>query len=222
MVRIVMDSGPLISFSDTCLINVVSFLRQRGAEFLIPRSVEQEIVSTPLKIRRYAFSAVRLHKAIDDGDLKVVNVNVNLVERITIAANSVFSVRRQPLKILHAGEAACLAAYKEFNCGALAIDEKTTRLLIEDPELLQENIGDEYRSKVFVNSNSLNQFNSLTKGVEILRSTDLATVAAKRGYFNSFGKHSRQAFQTSIYALKQAGCSVSEKEVSDYQAIKIS
>lgn len=221
MVRIVMDSGPLISFSDTCLIKIAAFLREKGAEFIIPKSVEQEIVSTPIKIKRYAFSAVRLHKAIDDGDLKVVNVNNSLVERITAAANSVFSVHGQPLKILHAGEAACLAAYKEFNCACLVIDEKTTRLLIEDPELLQENIADEYRTRVFVNSKKLNEFNSLTKGIEILRSSELAAIAAKKGYFNSFGKHKEQAFHSAILALKQAGCSLSEKEVSDYQNIKL-
>ena len=221
MVKIVCDSGPLISFSDTCLINVLGFLSKRGAEFLIPRSVEQEIVSTPLKIRRYAFSAVRLHKAIDDGVLKVVDVDNLLVDRIMRAANGVFSVRGNALKILHAGEVAALAACKKYNCEALVIDEKTTRLLIEDPALLQEKISDEYHARVAVNSKNLAEFNALTKGVQILRSTDLAAVAAKKGYFTSFGKHSQQAFQTSIYALKQAGCSVSEKEVSDYQAIKL-
>ncbi len=221
MVKLVCDSGPLISFSDTCLINIVSFLRQRGAEFIIPRSVEQEIVSTPINIRRYQFSAVRLHKAIDDGDLKIVDADQQLVESISNAANSVFSVRGNQLKILHAGEVACLAVYRKFNCSVLVIDEKTTRLLIEDPELLREKISDEYSAKVIVNQKSLDEFTSLMKGVQILRSSDLAAIAAKRGYFNSFGKHSGQAFRAAIYALKQAGCSLSEKEVADYQKLKL-
>lgn len=221
MVKIVCDSGPLISFSDTCLIKVMHFLSSKNAEFLIPPSVEREIVSTPLKIRRYAFSAVRLHKAIDDGDLKVVGVDADLVDRIARAANSIFSIRGKPLKILHAGEAASLAVYKQHSCSALAIDEKTTRLLIEDLELLSEHISEEYGSRVFVNPKMLSEFNALTKGVEILRSADLLAIAAKKGYFASFGKHEQQAFQTAIYALKQAGCSLSEKEVSDYQNIKL-
>ncbi len=220
MTRIICDSGPLISFSDTCLVNVLKFLKQRGAEFVIPGSVQREIVETPLKIRRYAFSAVRLHKSIDDGDLKLVNPNENTINQIASAANSIFSVRGNTLKILHAGEAACLAAYKQFKCDALAIDEKTTRLLIEDPALLQEKMFEEYGSKVVMNKKSLDAFAMLTSGISIIRSTELLAVAAKRGYFNSFGEHKDQAFYTAIYALKQAGCSISEKEVSDYQKLK--
>ena len=67
----------------------------------------------------------------------------------------------------------------------------------------------------------LAEFNFLTKGVKMIRSADLAAVAAKRGYFKSFGKHEQQAYGTAISALKNAGCSVSEKEVADYQAVKL-
>ncbi len=221
MNKIVMDSGPLISFSDTCLVNIVSFLKKRGAEFFIPKSVEEEIVTTPIKVRKYAFSAVRLHKAIEDGDLKVFSVNNRKVERILSAANQAFFLRGKPLRLLHAGEAECLIACRELSASALVIDEKTTRLLIEDAELLQETISDEYGAEVSVNKRKVKEFGELTNGIEILRSADLAATAAKRGYFSSFGKHAGQAFHTAILALKNAGCSLSEKEVAYYQSLNI-
>ncbi len=220
MNRIVCDSGPLISFSDTCLINVVSFLSKRGVEFIIPKLVEKEIFFTPIKIHRYAFSAARLHKAVHDADLRLVTVNQRIVRQVEDAANNVFSIREKPLKILHKGEIEALVAFKQYNCSALVVDEKTTRLLIEDPELLQDSISDEYGTEVSVNLKKLKEFNNLTKNIEILRASDLTAIAAKRGFFNSFGKHSNEAFHSAIYALKYAGCSLSEKEVAYYQSLQ--
>ena len=221
MAKIICDSGALISLSDTCLIKVVAFLAQRGAQFVVPRVVVDEIVNTPLQIKRYAFSAVRLRKAIDDGDIKVVNSDVSLMQRLLDAANTIYSIRGKPLKIFHGGEADCLAAYFANKCDALAIDEKTTKLLIEDPEKLHKAIAGEYGASISVNQTALTEFTKLTKGVQILRSSDLTAIAAKRGYFNSFNARRAEAFHSAIYAIKNAGCSLSDGEIAEYDAIKL-
>ena len=218
---IICDSSTLISLSDTCLIKVLPFLREHGGKFLIPQSVQQEIVSTPIHIKRYAFSAVRLQKAIDDHDLEVIEPDQNLLQRLVNSANSVFSVRGRPLQILHAGEAACVAAYSKYKCAALAIDEKTTRLLIEDPEKLRENISQEYGAKVALNTKALGEFTIATRGMQILRSSDLVAMAGKLGYFNSFRMRKDDALHSAIYAIKNAGCSLSESEVEEYQQMKL-
>ena len=214
------DSGPLISFSDTCLISVLPFLAKLGAEFLITPAVEKEIVLNPINVHRYAFSAIRLHKTIDDKLLRVIDVDSHLMNRIMNSANAAFLLRGKPMKLIHAGEAACLAAYKQNGCSALAIDEKTTRLLIENPALLADNISEQFGQRIIVDKRSLDEFTSLTSGIEIIRASELLAIATKNGYFDSFGKHKEQAFHTAIYALKQAGCSLSEKEVNDYQKLK--
>jgi len=136
-------------------------------------------------------------------------------------ANNVYSIRGKPLKILHGGEADCLAAYFANKCDALAIDEKTTKLLIEDPEKLHKAIAGEYGANISVNSTALAEFTKLTKGIQIIRSSDLTAIAAKRGYFDSFNARKAEAFHSAIYAIKNAGCSLSEDEISEYQAMKL-
>lgn len=218
---ILCDSSTLISLSDTCLIKVLPFLREHGGKFLIPQSVQQEIVSTPLHIKRYAFSAVRLQKAIDDHDLEVIEPDQNLLQKLVNSANNVFSVRGRALQILHAGEAACVASYAKYKCSALAIDEKTTKLLIEDPEKLRERIAQEYGAKVALNTKALAEFTNATLGIQILRSSDLVAVAGKLGYFAPFRSRKEDALHSAIYAIKNAGCSLSESEVQEYQQMKL-
>ncbi|MFH0713866.1 MAG: hypothetical protein V1722_04895 [Candidatus Micrarchaeota archaeon] len=221
MSKIVCDSGPLISFSSTCLVKVLRFLSHKGGEFLIPRAVESEIVLKPINVSRYAFSALRLRKSIEDGDLEIVNVDQSLVDSIVHYANSSFSIRGKQLRLLHSGEAACLAVYKQFKCDALAIDEKTTRLMVEDPALLQENISLAYNARVMVNQKAISEFTNLVGKVNVIRSSELLVAAARRGYFDSFGSDAEPAFHAAIYSLKNAGCGLSEKEVQDYQVVKL-
>lgn len=219
--KVICDSGPLISLSNNCLFNVISFLSQRSnVDFIIPSGVEDEIVNTPIKISKYAFAAMRFKKAIIEKEITIVNSKNLLVQKIKNTANNTYHLRGKPLQILHKGEAECLAAYQEYKCQALVIDEKTTKLLIEAPERLQEVMQREYKEKINFNDKAAREFAKLTPNVQILRSTELVAIAMQKGYFDNFPEP-KEAYAAALTSLKNAGCSVTEGEIKELRSFTL-
>ncbi|MEW5955901.1 MAG: hypothetical protein AB1626_05210, partial [Candidatus Micrarchaeota archaeon] len=184
MPGIVCDSSTLISLSDTCNIECLYFLRSSSsASFLIPPSVYNEIITCPLHIPRFEFSAIRLRKALEDGAFHEVTAPQieQRTREVMEAANNSFRLDGKPLSLLHEGEAQCLAAYTAAGATALAIDEKTTRLLIEDPHKLLQALKEEYRGHLSVDERSLGRFAEKTRGVQIIRSAEIIAAAAPKG-----------------------------------------
>ena len=223
MPAIVCDSSTLISLSDTCNIECLYFLRNNSsASFLIPPSVYNEIITCPLHIPRFEFSAVRLRKALEDGAFHQVTAPQieQATREIMSAANKCFRLNGKPLSLLHEGEAQCLAAYNAAGAAALAIDEKTTRLLIEDPFKLLQALKEEYRGHLSVDESALATFTEKTRGMTIIRSAEIIAVAAQKGFFQEYKAFENQAFHSALNALRRAGCSMTQNELEEYSQIK--
>ena len=223
MAAIVCDSSSLISLSETCNIEALNFLAGKGTRFLIPPAVRNEIISTPLKIRKYQFSALRLRKVLDQ---KVLQIQGNRetqakANRFLAITNSLFSVEGKPLKLVHEGEAECVGLLQQGMADALLMDEKTTRLLLEDPEKLLERMKSEYEEKIRVNQKNLQELEKMARNTTIIRSAEVLAVAAEKGFFKDFGRGEQEALHAGIYALKEAGCSLSSNEIKDYETVKV-
>ena len=210
------DSSSLIALAETCNVEALEHLTQRTkAHFLITAGVRDEIIARPLNIRQYAFSAVRLRNMVERGVLEVVDADAAKTEGIMADANGAYAVGGRTATILHRGEAECLACAK----GALLIDEKTTRLLVEDPEKLRASMEVEYRQSVKVDRQRITSFREKTKGTAIIRSSELLAIAHKKGFFFGFGERADEAFHAALYSLRQSGCSISGHELEEYQKI---
>ena len=222
MSLIVCDSSSLISLSETCNIEALAFLHESGARFLIPPSVERELVDRPLELKQYAFSAIRLKHQLEEKVLEVKSVPglEEETHEILKQANNLLSVGGRPLKILHEGEAQCLALLKKGVGDAFLVDEKTTRLLIESPQKLAENLKPEYARKVFVNNSTLTFLSNEFQRFSVLRSVELLAVAVSKGFFKEFGAEENKALNAGLYALRRAGCSVSSRELAEYEEIR--
>jgi hypothetical protein len=55
----------------------------------------------------------------------------------------------------------------------------------------------------------------MTKGLKILRSSELVIFAYKKGYFDSFSDP-KTVLKSALYRLKYTGCSLSFEEIDDY------
>ena len=220
MPRVICDTSSLISLMDTCTSGVLRFLREKAdARFLVPPGVYEEMVSRPLGIKRYGYSAVRLRKLVEDEIVELLpgkDLAQRTQEFVGLANNSFF-VDGRPLRILHEGEAECLAALKGSRHPILAVDEKTTRLLLEDPKRMRELMQGEYQRKIVVNKTSMDRFQQLAGDVLVVRSTELVALAAKRGFFQEYGSEALEAYHASLYALRYAGCSISSDELLQYE-----
>ncbi|MDD5163314.1 MAG: hypothetical protein PHD95_03855 [Candidatus ainarchaeum sp.] len=218
--KIVFDASCLISISQTCLAKCLGRLREKlDSEFIVSPAVYREIVSTPLGIKRFELNAVRLKGLVEQKSLVVTELDANAREflaKISFLANNSFFVKGKPVKIMHSGELEALALMKQLDAEALAIDERTTRILIENPAALHSSMEERQLANVEENKANLREFQGLFSGCNILRSSELIALAFETGAVEGELEKSRLALEAALYAAKFSGCSVSIEEIQDY------
>ncbi len=207
--RLVFDAGPLISLENTCMLWVLESLPY---QFYIPRSVYSELVLNPSHSKRFLLSAVRIDRLISSGRIRVRDVSPRDVERLLHVANHTFWHHGRPLAIIHRGEAEAVVLASRLD-GVVCIDERTMRELIEDPW----NIARRYERRfgsVRVDRERLEELQEMFKDILVVRSTELLAYAYELGNF-IYGRD-LSSLKGALYALKYAGCSVSEAEIEWY------
>jgi len=215
MKKIVCDSSALISLSNICLL---CLLKKLKADFIIPASVRQEVVDKPLGSNRFAFSALRIKEAIDDGRVSVTHTpeSKGVSLKLMRLANSLLKVGKKQVKLLHAGEAESLALLICLDdADTILIDERTTRLLIEDLDALVAFIGRRLHKKPSLNRDVAKDLKKMLKGIRVVRSSELVAFAFDQGLLKRFGSGS-QVLNAVLYALRNSGCAVSLKEIKQY------
>jgi len=215
---IVCDSSSLISLTDSCFIHVIYFLKKKySGRFIIPPSVEKECVEQPMHIKNYALHAIRLKRAIAENMIDVVEAKSEpAAEEIKFIANSIFHAEGTPLRLLHAGEADVLSLALELGVDNILMDERTTRMLVEDPESLRQHLEHELGKQIGINEKSLSAFSRATRKIRFFRSTELILLAHELGYFADYGELEREAVEASLYKLKYSGCAIGFGEIGDY------
>jgi hypothetical protein len=120
------------------------------------------------------------------------------------------------VKIVHYGEIAAVVAAQKIKAAALVMDERVTRELIEHPLHLARIMEKKLHSGIRVNKSSLEQLRGRIKGLSIIRSTELASVAFEKGLLDRYisPKVSRKDLLESIlWGLKLDGCAINERGI---------
>lgn len=214
MRNVVCDSSSLISLSDNCLLWL---LPQLSAEFLVPEGVKVEIVDAPAKTKKFELKAMRLAAAIKKGSIKVL-IDKKVVERgseILRLANSLFKYGKHTVKILHRGEAETLALVERETYDTLLIDERTTRLLVEDLGALKSYIQARTGFTLHMNKNLANELRNHFNEVNVIRSSELIAYAYDKGLFEAWGKDTT-VLHAALYGVKYSGCAITSQEIEDY------
>ncbi|NUN11902.1 hypothetical protein HUU53_04655 [Candidatus Micrarchaeota archaeon] len=221
MPLVVCDASSLISLSESCNIGVLAFLKEKlGFNFVIPPSVKDEIISHPLHVKSFSFSAVRLRKALDAGVLTVISSPTLVQETKTIMneSNSLFFSHHKPLKIIHDGEAQCMGLFSSVSAKLFLVDEKTTRMLLEDPFKLESVMRSEH-DDLKVEEKKFDFFKKMGSRVKIIRSTELMALAFEKGFFDDYKENKVFALHSALYSLRKSGCSISSLELDQYESI---
>ena len=215
---LVCDSSSLISLTDSCFVHVFYFLKRKFKGcFLIPDSVEYECVQHPMQMRMHALHAVRLKRAILDGAITLEPLSSReKSNEIKWLANNLFYAGGTPLRLLHEGEADMIALALETGVSNLLVDERTTRLLAEDPEALRKHLELELSRPITADEANLSAFSRIVKGMRFFRSSELLILAYERGYFKEYKELEEDAIEAALYRLKYAGCAVGMGEIEDY------
>jgi len=214
--KVIFDASTLISISQSCLINVLGRLKEKmNAEFIIPEAVYSEAVERPISIKRFELNAIRIKKGVEEGWFSIKAVkDQQIMGEIDGLANSCFSIRGRPIKLLQLGEVEALALIKELNADALVIDERTTRMLIENPKQLKKILEARRRKNVKVEERQAKDFGKMFEGMAIVRSIELVALAFEFGLLEQELPKGQQSLEAALFALKYSGCAVSAREIN--------
>ncbi|MFT4343673.1 MAG: hypothetical protein ACMXYE_02910 [Candidatus Woesearchaeota archaeon] len=219
MKALVFDSGPLITFALNSVLHALPFLRKEyGGSFYVCNAVHKEVIETPSHSKKFSLEAMQVQHLITQGHLELYDTSEYAQEThiITELTNSIYSINGKNLTILNAGELDALVLAKNINAEAVVVDERTTRLILENPFRLQKLLEKKFGGKVAINRAKLHEFERHFSPLKIIRSVELALIAVEKGFFDHLiHEHSRSSLVYSLlWALKLNGCAVSEREIA--------
>ncbi len=214
MKHLIFDSGPLINFAMNGSLHILERLKQNfKGDFLITKEVRKEIIDKPSTIKRFKLESLQLKALYDKKIIKLANLNKNQINELRekrnkfmSIANSTFKTKKKDLHLIDKGECAVLALSKIIKSPYIVIDERTTRMLCENPENLRKLLQKKLHTSITANKDNYSYF----KNFKIIRSTELAYLAFKKKLFNLKYPETLEAL---LYGLKYNGCSISEQEV---------
>ena len=212
---IIFDTGSIITLAMNGLLGTVRVLKEMSKEeFVIPESVKQELVDKPIKGKKYKLEAIMINRMITQ---KVLRVEARIdVKNLMKLVNSIFSSKGKDISILQKGEVEALALVLKSNASAYVVDERTMRLIIEEPLSLKHLLERKLSSNVSVNENKLKQFQKMVGDVKVIRSTELMLVAYEKGVFNKYvkGVGKKEFIDALLWALRLRGAAISTDEIN--------
>lgn len=216
---LIFDAGPIINLSMNGLLYILEELKKNfDGKFIITSQVKSEIIDKPIKIQRFEFEALNVKELFNEKileSLSSLNIDENLLQKKTTElmnkANGFIKFQGEKVKIVSEGEISCLVLSEELSKkgieNIIAIDERTTRILSENPKELKEIIERKMHKEVFLTTNNFSEF----KKFNFIRSSEIVYVAYKKGLIKTKDPKTLEAV---LYAVKFKGCSISFEEIN--------
>ena len=215
---LIFDSGALITLSMNGLLDLLEKLKKEfDGKFLITKDVKYEVIDRPIGIYRFELGAIRIQNLIDSGVLEMpssIGVSDELIakktEELMGIANHSVQINNRWVDIVNKGEMSCLALSRELSErkieNIIAIDERTTRVLSENPESMERMMSEKIHRKVHVYEENLKAFSKF----RFIRSSEIVYSAYKKGLTDVKGK---KALEALLYATRFKGAAISFEEI---------
>ena len=216
---IIFDASTLISFAMNGILDVLEDLKKvfKGS-FLITPDVKREVIDRPMTITRFKLEALKIQHLLDEGVLELVSdegISKKTKEILDIA-NSSFEGKGKDIKLVSSGEVSCLALSeilsKKNILNVVAIDERTTRMLVESPDKLGSFLEKKMHTKITSKKNNFDIF----KNFKIIRSAELVYIAHKKKLVKIGNGKLLDAL---LWAVKFKGCSISNEEIKEIKKL---
>jgi len=218
------DTGPLISLTLSRLLWILPKLKEHfNGHFYITPAVKRELIERPLTIKRFSFEALQALKLIREGVLEVYDeVPQQKAKDLTILANQSFSAGNKSIDVMQSGEMESISSAL-VEKSTLVTDERTLRLFVESPGELQKLLEMRFKKKITSDSDSIRSFSQQLKGVPIIRSIELVSVAYSLGLLDDYipkQKKGRDLLVDSVFwTVKYNGCAVTEQEIEEIKRL---
>lgn len=232
MKSLVFDTSTIISIATNNLLWVIPELKKRfHGEFYIAPAVKEEIIDVPLRSKRYKLEAMQILSLVGEGQIKVFSNNFKKkAEELADIANHIFKTKDTWIRIMHDAELESLALALELKADAYAIDERNTRMLIENPESLGQLLQDKLHTKIETDYENLERFKQNVKGMNIIRSVELMTIAYELGIMNEYLRKEekeiinidleKSLIDGMLWGLKLKGCAITKNEINEIVRLK--
>ncbi len=227
MKSLVFDSGPIINLTLNNLLWTLQPLKQKfSGSFLIPEGVKYELIDEPLTSKKFKLEALMVLKELYSGTLDLVKSEKIrfLSHRLMDIANHTFKAYDSYIAIVHIGEMDVLATAKLLGSEAVVIDERTTRMLIESPELIAKHLQAKLHTHISVDYDNLRVLKKELSPLKVLRSVELITLAYEFHILDnlilpdelfSYKNLRSELLSAVLWGLRLNGCSVSDEEIQD-------
>jgi hypothetical protein len=210
------DSSTLISMAMTCSLPILRKLKQSyDDDFFITDAVYGETIGRAMQSLRFRYEGYRLKELVEDGVIKVYSDKElqGQIKDLMDSINRTYFTNGRPLSIVQLGEMSATAACLKEHANSIAVDERTTRLLIENPASLKPWLETKLHTDITINEENQEKWLSLiSKKFIPVRSAELATTAWEKGIL---GDNSDVLYGL-LWALKFAGCAIAENEIDFY------
>ena len=230
---IIFDSSTLISFAMNGILDILRDLKKVfNGSFLITQDVKKEVVDIPMTITRFKLEALKIQHLLDEGVLEIYNEEgiQKRTKEILNIANSMFEGKDKNIKLVSAGEISCLALSEILSekkiLNVVAIDERTTRMLVENPEKLGSFLEKKMHTKIIYKKSPPgvlqgqkergNNF-EIFKKFKIIRSAELVYIAYKKKLVKMGNGKLLDAL---LWAVKFKGCSISGDEIREIKRLE--
>ena len=226
MKSLIFDAGPVISLATNNLLWILKPLKEKfNGNFCITEPVRRELVDRPLETKKFKFEAIQVEKLIENGVLDVMDNSFirEKTPRLLNTANEIFKAYNNYIKIVHFAEISVIVAAASSNADAIAIDEKTTRFLIENPKIIADILSKTLHTPISINESNLKEFRNNVNNIRAIRSVELVAVAYELGILDSYitkiPDARKNLLEGVLWGVKLNGCAVSKEEIE--QIIKI-
>jgi hypothetical protein len=222
---IIFDSSTLISLTMNGLLEEFRELKKMfNGKFIIPKEVKGEVVDKPLKIKVFELEGLMINELLTEGVLEMpssLGIKDEDISRktqeILKMANSTFEGKNENIHLLDLGETACLALSKIMDekgiRNVISVDERTTRMLAENPENLRKLMQGKLHTDIKMNRENFKFFESF----KFIRSAELVYLIYKKKLF----KYMKDGvlLDALLYAVKYHGCSISDEEIAEMKKL---
>ncbi len=217
MKALIFDSGALINLSMNGLLYLIEDLKKDfKGKFFITRSVKYELIDRPINVQKFELGALEIQNLVDKSILELPTSIVDEQEldretqELMDIANHFISVGGQWVNLVSKAEISCLALDNELRRQGwetmIAIDERTTRILGEDPQKLEKLMSERLHQRAQIVAKNLRVFSQY----RFIRSSELVFVSYKKGLIRLSGK---KALEAALYATKFKGSAISFEEI---------
>lgn len=221
---LICDSGILINLSLNGLLNIFEKLKENwNGKIIITQEVKAETIDRPMNVLRFKLGAIRIESLLTKKIIEMPN-SLNISEEelkrktkeIMEIANHTYKAKEGWVNIVSEAEVSCVALASLLESRGhqtlIATDERTIRLLCENPKLLEKIMSKHLHQRVQLVSSSIRELQKF----KFVRSSEIVFVAHNKGFLELENK---EALDAALYATKFKGAAITFEEIEALKKI---